>query len=569
VKNKEHAYQGFETWSNGLKMKFKMHMYIVIIFLAVHFALTMTLSWFLIGGVYTTGIKYIFNCFRLFRFPDTAMLSDVGAFVFRKSILFFIVSAAIWCFYPVVVRRFTVRAGKQSAKEYIRGARIADDREVKKIKGDLPFGSFRLPKSEEIKHVFAVGRPGTGKTVFLSGVAERLKERGEKAIVYDFKGDYISKFYDPETDIIFNPLDHRSVGWNMFDDINTVLDINSVAQSLIPPVYSGEAFFNDGARAVFAGILFYLYRHNLRSNKDIWQAVTAPGSEIRSWLSSIPEGARGLRFIEDASSKQALGVFSTMMQYTSAFEYMGNNRGLSINEWLKQGKGGFIFVTNQSDLKDTLKPILSLFIDYFGKKLLSMPDDLNRRVFFIIDEFGTLQRLSTIKDLLIAARSKGGSVWLGIQDVGQINKLYTVDVADTIVNACGTSMMFAVSDPKTAKYLSDKIGETEYREVEKTLSFGAGKNRDGESLRSSKKTEALVLQSEIMNLPDLTAFAKIPNMGTILKTKLEYKHYPALTPAFEIRGDLILSELLNKQMIIYDDADYYRREVKIEKANRK
>ena len=62
MKNKEHAYQGFETWSNGLKMKFKMHMYIVIIFLAVHFALTMTLSWFLIGGVYTTGIKYIFNC---------------------------------------------------------------------------------------------------------------------------------------------------------------------------------------------------------------------------------------------------------------------------------------------------------------------------------------------------------------------------------------------------------------------------------------------------------------------------------------------------------------------------
>jgi len=42
-----------------------------------------------------------------------------------------------------------------------------------------------------------------------------------------------------------------------------------------------------------------------------------------------------------------------------------------------------------------------------------------------------------------------------------------------------------------------------------------------------------------------------------------------LTPAFEIREDLILSELLNKQMIIYDDADYYRREVKNEKANRK
>jgi len=351
----------------------------------------------------------------------------------------------------------------------------------------------------------------------------------------------------------------------LFDDVNTVLDINSVAQSLVPPVYSGETFFNDAARAVFAGILFYLYKHNLKTNKDIWQAVTAPGKDIHAWLSSIPEGARGLRFVEDHSSKQALGVFSTMMQYTSAFEYMGNNSGLSINKWLKQDNGGCIFVTNQSDLKDTLKPILSLFVDFFGKKLLSLPDDINRRVFFILDEFGTLQRLSTIKDLLIAARSKGGSCWLGIQDIGQINKLYTADVADTIVNACGTSLIFAVSDPKTAKYLSDKIGETEYNEVEKTLSYGMARNRDGESLRRTKKIEALLLKSEFMNLPDLVAYAKIPNVEAVLKTKFAYRHYPPINTAFEIRDDLILEQLLIKQTAIIDDVDYYQHEARARK----
>src|SRR5208283_119477 len=138
-----------------------------------------------------------------------------------------------------------------------------------------------------------------------------------------------------------------------------------------------------------------------------WNGVTAPGKSIHDWLANTPGGERGLRFVEDASSKQALSVFSTMMQYTSAFEFMARNDGaFSITEWLSDRTPGFIFVVNRSDVKDTLKPILSLFIDLLGKKLLAMPDDLTRRIFFILDEFGTLQRLSSIKDLLIASRSK-------------------------------------------------------------------------------------------------------------------------------------------------------------------
>jgi type IV secretory pathway TraG/TraD family ATPase VirD4 len=45
--------------------------------------------------------------------------------------------------------------------------------------------------------------------------------------------------------------------------------------------------------------------------------------------------------------------------------------------------------------------------------------------------------------------------------VGQIDKLYTQDLRKAIVNACGNSLLFAVSDPDTAKYLSEKIGETQ------------------------------------------------------------------------------------------------------------
>ncbi|MBI3599286.1 MAG: type IV secretion system DNA-binding domain-containing protein, partial [Nitrospinae bacterium] len=133
-------------------------------------------------------------------------------------------------------------------------------------------------------------------------------------------------------------------------------------------------------------------------------------------LKETKGGEAGYTHIQDASSKQALGVIAVMMQYVSCFKYMvSGNSGFSIQSWLNDdSKGRWIFVTNYSDVQDTLKPILSLFVDLLGRKLLSMNDDYDRRRFFLLDEFGTLNRLSTIIRLLTLSRSKGGSCWIGI-----------------------------------------------------------------------------------------------------------------------------------------------------------
>lgn len=97
-----------------------------------------------------------------------------------------------------------------------------------------------------------------------TGLVETIEVISE-GLIYDFKGDYVSRFYEPKRDILFNPLDCRSAGWNLFSDIKTKLDINVMASSLIPPVYTGDTFWNDAARGVFSGILHYLWQHD-RSN---------------------------------------------------------------------------------------------------------------------------------------------------------------------------------------------------------------------------------------------------------------------------------------------------------------
>jgi len=245
-----------------------------------------------------------------------------------------------------------------------------------------------------------------------------------------------------------------------------------------------------------------------------------------------------------------------MMQYAQAFQFMNDSpESISLIDWLKSKDAGFIFVTNQADIQDTLRPILSLFIDYLGKKLLSLPDDLNRRVFFILDEFGSLQRLSSIKELLTVSRSKGGSCWIGIQDMGQLRKLYSPDIANTIVNACGTSVMFAVADPDTAQYLVRKIGDTEIIETEETHSMGVENYRDGVSMTSRRKRQPLLMNANLMNLPDLHAYVKIPNSPFVTITEFPIYNYTKKMVPFIIRENLNLSKIIVQQEEIKQEVE--------------
>ena len=138
----------------------------------------------------------------------------------------------------------------------------------------IHFGIIPIPWWAENRHFIIVGRPGTGKTTLLNQVIEKLRQREEKAIIYDFKGDYLSCFYDPDKDYIFNPLDSRCVNWCLFDEIEMLPDIDSIATSMIPPSYREDKFWVDAARDIFSSILHYLTIRGQKTNQAIWELVS-------------------------------------------------------------------------------------------------------------------------------------------------------------------------------------------------------------------------------------------------------------------------------------------------------
>jgi len=562
--NKDNAYQGHETWWNAFRMSFKM------LVLTFKYCLAIQILFFIIiSKIYMPegSAKFAFEYIRMkgiiaLNNPLAKVHDDRldAAFdtMLRRLFAFFVASGIpIYLLgYPLFLDFFKRRAKKQAQEKYVRGSQLITQKELmaqmktNKDCPDLPLGPVALPRDAEVKHLLFIGAPGTGKTNQASQMIERLIERGEKMVVYDFKGDYLAKFYDPNRDIIFNPLDSRCRGWNVFNELVQFMDIDAVAHSLIPQSYQQDPFWNDAARDVFSGILHYLYQNNAKTNAHIWEAVTAPIANIASSLKGTKGGERGYVYIQDASSKQAMSVVAVLMQYVKSFEYMSKADGtFGITAWLNESQSGNIFITNYSDVKDTLRPILSLFVDLLGRKLLSMKDDRHRRIFFVLDEFGTLQRLSTIKDLLTLSRSKGGAVFIGIQDKGQIDKIYSPEFSQSILNACSNSILFRVSDPVTAKYLSDRVGKTEVLETDHTLSMGVSDNRDGVTLMQRTREKDLVLPSEIMNLRDLEAYLKIANYS-ITKIQFAYKRYSDVHVPFVVRNDLLLDNIVAEQFLI-------------------
>ncbi len=540
------GYKGFETWFHSIQMEAKMYIYTFLIVLLLHLAIPV---------LYLFIFK--FNLVEILFFTISNFRFDVLPRVFKVMIkyawIIFVLATPIWLLYPAMLRKWKSKSSEMMKDQHLRGSKLVSEDELKKLmkneQSSLQLGRIPLPTRAETRHFLVTGRPGTGKTTLMNSVISKLRDRGEKCLIYDFKGDYLSHFYRAETDYIFNPLDTRSMHWCLFDEIRMHPDIDSIATSLIPPA-NDDKFWTDAARDVFASILHYCVKSGETTNADIWKYASYAESPMLELMQNaveqgIEEAKRATGYLQgyEKGSKVASDVLSTMRQYTNAFFYtrhLGND--FSIKRWLEEDGSSFIFLTNYSNLRDTLKPLLSLFLDTALKHLLSLPENLNRRRFVIIDEFASLQRLSSLVQALEQARSKGGSIWIATQDVGQIQKIYSPETTNTIVNTSNTLISFALNDPLSSDFLSRAFGEREILETDESISMGPADQRDGLNIQRRRKTEKLLLPSEFITLPDLNFYIKMlsyPITQTRVDiTRLEKRQDSfVLNPIFHLKSE--------------------------------
>ncbi len=519
--NKGKSHEGYELTVNEVQMSLRMHFSIFVMLLVMATACVVYLNY----TSYTEMWKYVLaalwkglktNNNELFN----AALGYVFPIIWQSKKMILATALLILPCQILVTKIFKWKAIKERMNEYVRAARMLPTSWVGRrlwFKDRfIPVGDLMILVRDETAHVFIVGKTRTGKSQLIKKILKKLKKQGHKVIVYENKGDHLPYYYKPLQDIIYCPVDERTIKWTIWNDVKTVMDIDQViCWSLIPDGAEKEPFWPNAARIVLRAGLYLLHRlHKGKvTNAQIWEFFTSGAKHIAECIKTIPEGQAAYELISDPESKQTQGIISTLINHISCLEYIKDQDGdFSVRDYIREEGHETLFLLNTAQTKDILKPLLSLMLEIMTQELLSMPEDLKRRRYFLLDEFGTLNKLNSIIELLTRGGGMGASVFIGIQDIGQLDQIYGEKLRQSIINSCGTKVFLAVDETATKEYISALIGDTEVSEANSTSSMGINSFRDGKSITRSNKIKRLVLPSELDNLKNLTAILKLPAM---------------------------------------------------------
>ena len=428
-----------------------------------------------------------------------------------------------------------------------------------KIANNIPY-----PVNTETQHTIITGGSGTGKTQMLKHLLSQIKAKGDRAIVYDKMGSFIPHFYEEEKgDIILNPFDKRSPIWSIFNEVEETLQLDSIASALMPITKNiADPFWVQASRTIFTSVASKLKETGETSNKTLVDSLLkADLSDIAQMIKGTPAQA----IIDERSPKTALSVMSVLSTYLSSLKYLKdakpNKDGVSekvfsIRDWVKNestvgDSSSFLFISSRGDQHESLKPLISTWLEIAINSLLSLKQDQNRKIWIILDELPSLHMLPSLNSGIAESRQFGGCFVLSLQLMAQLRSIYGKDDAETISGLAKTRVIFSSPDEDTARWCSNSLGKKEQEDVKKNISYGANEIRDGVSLNTHQTTENLVIPTEIMNLHNLECYIKLPFNFPITKTKIKVHKSKEIAERFvkdnrtEFVSDAIKSDVSN------------------------
>lgn len=401
-----------------------------------------------------------------------------------------------------------------------------------------------LPFEAEVKHMMISGTTGSGKTNAMNHLLTALRERGDKAVIVDTSGDFVSKFYDSQTDKLLNPLDQRSEKWNMWKECqNAFTDFDDLASDFIPEGGSYDPFWTTAAKQSFAAIMEVLWQEkNCHTQEFLDLAIRLPLQKAFKKL----QHTNAASFFDKDGDKMAVSIRATLASHVNCLHSLSDvsvedPRAFSINEWMKdEQQKGFLFLCCTPKQRSYLKPLLSAWFSASIKSLMDQGSDFNRRIWFLVDEVASLHKLRSLEMALAEARKFGGCFVLGFQNMSQIEILYGMSASKLISDLTGTKMAFATVDPYNAKKFAEMMGEQEIMEGNENVSYGAHEVRDGVSITHHKKFKPLVRNFDLTELSPLQAFIKVSGIPHIFLHHFSYLDLPKKVPDFEARAGIHL-----------------------------
>ena len=433
--------------------------------------------------------------------------------------------------------------GKQLRKRrYFRGRKLGTLKAQTCKNESLLFGTQAIPRALAKQHFLFIGTTGSGKTLLqrqllapvLSGICPGKDQR---ALIFDAKNDIVPYLvHIGVTCPIYslNPLETRDANpiacsWNIAADIQSPARALNLVANLIPAEKGGaNQYFTDSARHVVTAVCESFIRHS----PTTWEFsdlvfATLCQERIREILRRDAPGREVLDgFFRD--ERTAYQVFTTIYSRMGYFRpvaamWQRASKSISLSKWLKTNS--ILLIGSNATVKTALDAINEQIVRVVVEEIDEQRDSKKRETWLWIDEArlaGPLLKSGILSQAAVKARSRGGCLVLGIQDIEGFREAAGTRLANEIVAQCSHKALLRMEGDESAKFASSLVGSFETIEWFKGESGKVGCKTQSES--EQRVTKQAVLPSEFYNIPvtnkrnGLTGFFLSPTFGAIRST---------------------------------------------------
>lgn len=387
----------------------------------------------------------------------------------------------------------------------------------------LSIGNINIPTDTECKHILVFGASGSGKSVLLSQFLNQINTYSQKYndkrhyIITDVKPEFVGKFAKPD-DYIFCPFDKRSISWSIFNDIDDISDYDTFASILFEQEGAKDPFWGLAAGAIFADGLKYLDLQGRKTNQDILEFFKQPAEDLTEAINSLPPTLITSKQYLNAPENTFASILATLASGLKPFMHLkdstDNNAAFSFKQYIREeyqrtnGTIPNLYLLVPANRQRIMAPLLSLVMDIMINEALSLPESQNCRLYFIIDEIGSINKIQLLPDLITKGRSYGISILALTQDPGLLREKYGPQVMQSFLNNFGTQIVLRINDAATAKELADNFGVEEIIEYKESIQLPQN-GSPIPSISQDTTTKSLILPSQLQALPPFKGYGKI------------------------------------------------------------
>lgn len=335
------------------------------------------------------------------------------------------------------------------------------------------------------KHMLLVGGTGCGKSTLFYHIIKQLKSKmtaDDVMIIFDTKGDFQSRFYNPSKDcIIGNSTQYyqQSQRWNIFKEIladgwedrQVILNTQEICKAFFEErtKNNNNPFFPNAARDLLAAILITIVRlgfdckdfvrENFYNNRIKEFLDSSSGEDLCDFLDGFIDMRSVLSYIE-GDSAQSQGVLAEMYSvvrdiFIGVFAEKG---GFSIRNFVRRKGGRALFIEYDLSIGSVLTPVYKIMFDLALKEALGQTKSKGN-VYLICDEFKLLPNLQHIDDGVNFGRSLGVKVFAGLQSIEQLYEIYGQSRGKNLAAGFSSIIAFRANDVTTRSYITSLHGQ--------------------------------------------------------------------------------------------------------------